>query len=343
MSDQREAVFRTLRIKMIGLFVTVYLSNVSANEEQSVSINKPVKNWMHFSSDNIRCYCNLPACVTKGYMCKSRAGVCFSDLLEHPTKSRPTVYGGRHGCLELLTDRDQRSWCENQEDNAKPPLRKKHPKSLLVCCRNDMCNHVENPKTKNILNSTLFGQILEDSNGESRQTNGQQETLLYSNSEVWFRAATIAVPICGAVILFVLIALAVKILKSENENSLNHKLGPALYIHQLPSQGGNKNSCEKFPDFFDRNYENLLGKDDSRTHHQNLLFENENEAADRQMNAPLLLQNEIYNQNVNKNETNAKLNLIQSDDVCDYLEKNTDNFPEVNIVKKINNDKFSHL
>lgn len=35
------------------------------------------------------------------------------------------------------------------------------------------------------------------------------------NNELWFKAATIAVPICGAVILVVLIALAVRILKKE--------------------------------------------------------------------------------------------------------------------------------
>jgi len=57
------------------------------------------------------------------------------------------------------------------------------------------------------------------------QQHQHPEIYLYSDSEVWFRAATIAVPICGAVILFVLIALAVKILKNENRNSLHHKLG----------------------------------------------------------------------------------------------------------------------
>lgn len=37
----------------------------------------------------------------------------------------------------------------------------------------------------------------------------------YTSAEVWFRAATIAVPICGALILLVLIALAVRILQSD--------------------------------------------------------------------------------------------------------------------------------
>lgn len=39
------------------------------------------------------------------------------------------------------------------------------------------------------------------------------------NSDVWFKVATIAVPICGAVILFILIALAIRILKNEGIDS----------------------------------------------------------------------------------------------------------------------------
>lgn len=39
------------------------------------------------------------------------------------------------------------------------------------------------------------------------------------SSDVWFKVATIAVPICGAVILFVLIALAIRILKNDSIDS----------------------------------------------------------------------------------------------------------------------------
>ncbi|XP_037293094.1 uncharacterized protein LOC119188932 [Manduca sexta] len=35
------------------------------------------------------------------------------------------------------------------------------------------------------------------------------------NSEVWFKAATIAVPVCGALILFILVAIAVRMLKAD--------------------------------------------------------------------------------------------------------------------------------
>lgn len=40
-------------------------------------------------------------------------------------------------------------------------------------------------------------------------------------TDIWFRAATIAVPICGAVILFMLIAIAVKILRTDALDASN--------------------------------------------------------------------------------------------------------------------------
>lgn len=40
-------------------------------------------------------------------------------------------------------------------------------------------------------------------------------------NEIWLRAATIAVPICGALILFLLIAIAVKILRNDALDAAN--------------------------------------------------------------------------------------------------------------------------
>lgn len=37
----------------------------------------------------------------------------------------------------------------------------------------------------------------------------------YTDQELWFRAATIAVPICGALILLILVLLAMKLLRSD--------------------------------------------------------------------------------------------------------------------------------
>lgn len=43
----------------------------------------------------------------------------------------------------------------------------------------------------------------------------------YNSNEVWFKAAIIAVPICGVVILFLLIFLAVKILRTDSMSASN--------------------------------------------------------------------------------------------------------------------------
>lgn len=56
----------------------------------------------------MRCYCNLPACITTGYMCKSAGRGCFSDLVDHVDVMR-----ARHGCLDLLDSGRQRQ-CKNQ-------------------------------------------------------------------------------------------------------------------------------------------------------------------------------------------------------------------------------------
>lgn len=35
----------------------------------------------------------------------------------------------------------------------------KQPKSLLLCCSKDMCNHVDSPETQIMLNGTLLGKF----------------------------------------------------------------------------------------------------------------------------------------------------------------------------------------
>lgn len=50
------------------------------------------------STDELRCYCNLPVCVTTGYMCKSAMGTCFTEIVDRGDLSK-----SRHGCLELLS------------------------------------------------------------------------------------------------------------------------------------------------------------------------------------------------------------------------------------------------
>lgn len=44
------------------------------------------------------------------------------------------------------------------------------------------------------------------------------------NGEVWFKAATIAVPVCGAIILFLLVGVAVRLLKADALLQADRKL-----------------------------------------------------------------------------------------------------------------------
>lgn len=105
----------------------------------------------------------------------------------------------------------------------------------------------------------------------------------YNNdsNEVWFKAATIAVPICGAIILFMLMALAIRMLKTDSIDS--------------PSKLGGSPGCSssrKIALDFEANLKNspLL-----KSHHN-------------QTN-PLIFMNPESDK---KNETQAKLNQIMS-------------------------------
>lgn len=112
-----------------------------------------------------------------------------------------------------LTFRDILLSCENTSStNSKP---------TMACCFHDMCNHVDSPQVKDILNKTVFAG---DATEVHQSFGNLPQQIDYTNSQVWFRAATIAVPVCGAVILVVLMFLAVKILRNESQNSTSRKL-----------------------------------------------------------------------------------------------------------------------
>ncbi|KAL3268002.1 hypothetical protein HHI36_007135 [Cryptolaemus montrouzieri] len=198
-------------------------------------------------------------------------------------------------------------------DTMKNPLKKRNfPKPHIYCCHRDMCNHVDSPQTKYLINSTLLG-----AESDIRLENvSNQRPIGYSNSEVWFRAATIAVPICGAVILFVLIALAVKILRKERHSSYNHKLGPPMYAQQFATREKN---CYKYHQTQHYDY---LKKQYSRPHNP-IYRPTTVEMLDyhMQFHAPLLaVPNSIENtQNNSKNEANAKLNQLHCDQLHDYI------------------------
>ncbi|CAH1977082.1 unnamed protein product [Acanthoscelides obtectus] len=318
---------------------------------EGITINKPVvrssRLQAQFATGYVSCFCNLASCVTTGYVCKSVKGGCFSDISDQNSNG----HKGHHGCIEQLPE-EESAKCQTRGGMHERTVirRKESPRSLFLCCHHDLCNHVDSPQTKSLLNTTLLSDISEEQ--DLRYQNQQETTYLYSDSDVWFRAATIAVPICGAVILFVLIALAVKILKSEHQDSAVHKLGPTMYVHHLPQQC---KTLKDYPDRYDKAaYDNLLRKDYIPTHHNFLI----DESASRAHQQPLLAHpsavgpppcayvpilapspcvSNAHSNASDKNETNAKLNLMQCESdskksIIFEIEKAPTNCSEVNLV-----------
>ncbi|CAG4940661.1 unnamed protein product [Parnassius apollo] len=150
--------------------------------------------------EGVRCYCNTAQCVGTGYMCRSRrGGGCYSEV---PAQRR--THHARHGCLHHLADTEQEalSRCQNSPSAGLPPPGEH---SLLLCCFRDLCNHEDSPLARARLNMTNDL----DPNGVATERGATY------NSEVWFKAATIAVPVCGALILFLLVAVAVRLLRAD--------------------------------------------------------------------------------------------------------------------------------
>ncbi|XP_046389455.1 uncharacterized protein LOC124158420 [Ischnura elegans] len=198
---------------------------------------------------DIRCYCNLPRCVTTGYMCKSASGACFSDLAD-----RADVELATHGCIELLpssrrgvchvttsTPREEPAPrnCTDCGGNSEVDLgsggRVRQPNTsqmLLLCCHSDMCNHIDSPQIRlRLTNDSLF--VGSSGSQHAGAVENGAAPALYSGHDGWFRVATIVVPICGSFILIMLIFVAFKILRRDSEDQ------------KLKRGGGNKQ--EKAP------------------------------------------------------------------------------------------------
>nr|XP_033787337.1 BMP and activin membrane-bound inhibitor homolog [Geotrypetes seraphini] len=157
------------------------------------------------SKGEIRCYCDSPHCVATGYMCKSELNACFSRLLDPQNTNSPLT----QGCLDSLAttvDLCQANRAENHTGTTVP---------TLECCHEDMCNYrglhdvLSHPRE-----TSGQGRGYQHENGRHLVTKVQELT---SSRELWFRAAVIAVPIAGGLILVLLIMLALRMLRSENK------------------------------------------------------------------------------------------------------------------------------
>ncbi|XP_061778329.1 BMP and activin membrane-bound inhibitor (Xenopus laevis) homolog a [Nerophis ophidion] len=141
----------------------------------------------------IRCYCDEAHCVATGYMCKSELNACFTKTLDPFGANSPLT----HGCL------DPSDVCGGQRGAG-----------LLECCHDDMCNYRGRHDLVHTKDSADHSRYQPESTNKNPVTRVQE---LASAKEVWFRAAVIAVPIAGGLILVLLIMLALRMLRSENQ------------------------------------------------------------------------------------------------------------------------------
>ncbi|KAE8595896.1 hypothetical protein XENTR_v10015905 [Xenopus tropicalis] len=154
----------------------------------------------------IRCYCDAPHCVATGYMCKSELNACFSRLLNPQNTNSPLT----HGCLDSLTSTTELCKANTEQNHTGAPALR------LECCHEDMCNYRG-------LHDVLSHPRSDTSGTGGRHQHDNTRNLitkvheLTSSKELWFRAAVIAVPIAGGLILVLLIMLALRMLRSENK------------------------------------------------------------------------------------------------------------------------------
>ncbi|XP_038131101.1 BMP and activin membrane-bound inhibitor homolog [Cyprinodon tularosa] len=146
----------------------------------------------------IRCYCDAPHCVATGYMCKSELNACFTKVLDPLSANSPLT----HGCLVPVSNAADVCSSQRAADSL-----------TLECCHDDMCNY---RGLHDLGHSRDSADSRYPADGSNRNLVTRVQELA-SAKEVWFRAAVIAVPIAGGLILVLLVMLALRMLRSENK------------------------------------------------------------------------------------------------------------------------------
>uniref|UniRef100_S4RHC5 BMP and activin membrane-bound inhibitor homolog n=1 Tax=Petromyzon marinus TaxID=7757 RepID=S4RHC5_PETMA len=168
----------------------------------------------------IRCYCDAAHCVPTGYMCKSEMSVCFRRVLE-PTDPRSPL---AHGCIEALSPSPPHP-C-----HAPRPRNHTGRWPVVRCCQDDMCNYnalhdLLRPPRGDTAGGGVFGHRFHS----CRSRRLAKAAAAAASQELWFRAAVIAVPIAGAVVLALLVALALRMLRSESRHRHRQMLARLHY------------------------------------------------------------------------------------------------------------------
>ncbi|XP_060762407.1 BMP and activin membrane-bound inhibitor homolog (Xenopus laevis) b isoform X2 [Neoarius graeffei] len=137
-------------------------------------------------------------------MCKSELNACFTRILDPQSSKSPLL----HGCYEPALNGG--SVC--RAEAAHGAL---HSPAMLQCCHEDMCNYRGPQDLTYSREENLDHRSRPEAEGGRQIIARVQE--IPSAKEVWFRAAVIAVPIAGGLVLVLLITLALRMLRSENQ------------------------------------------------------------------------------------------------------------------------------
>ncbi|XP_030205313.1 BMP and activin membrane-bound inhibitor homolog a isoform X2 [Gadus morhua] len=138
-------------------------------------------------------------------MCKSELNACFTKVLDPFNTNSPLT----HGCLDPVANAADVCSGPSKSSEIFAPL-----SATLECCHDDMCNYRGLHDVAHTRESPDHGRYPPESGNRNLVTRVQE---LASAKEVWFRAAVIAVPIAGGLILVLLIMLALRMLRSENK------------------------------------------------------------------------------------------------------------------------------
>jgi len=170
----------------------------------------------------LRCVCNLSVCASSNYMCKSDRGLdsegneveggCFTEEMNHgqvqdgglmaESNGRPST--ARRGCIQMLP-MDKQLLC------------RKGLSDPIECCFNeDMCNYPSTFYPSNQLTNNQQNTPFNRNTIEPHPHGGMSPTF---DHHIWLRAAVIAVPICGLLILLLLIYVARKLLRGEDKEA----------------------------------------------------------------------------------------------------------------------------
>ncbi|XP_014639065.1 PREDICTED: BMP and activin membrane-bound inhibitor homolog [Ceratotherium simum simum] len=139
-------------------------------------------------------------------MCKSELSACFSRLLDPQNTNSPLT----HGCLDSLASTADICQAKQAHNHSGPTM------PTLECCHEDMCNYRGLHDVLSPPKGEASGQRNRHQHDGSRNLITKVQELT-SSKELWFRAAVIAVPIAGGLILVLLIMLALRMLRSENK------------------------------------------------------------------------------------------------------------------------------